>query len=47
MTDKPAAPKPPRPPLQLPPKCIDRTAERTGAITVVIGAPAAEKNGRE
>jgi hypothetical protein len=43
MTDKPTPP-PPRPPLQLPPNCVDRTAERIGTVTVIIGATAAGKD---
>jgi hypothetical protein len=44
MTDKPAPP-PPRQPLRLPPNCVDRTAERTGTITVIVGATAAASKG--
>ena len=39
-----AAPaSPPRSPLQLPPNCVDRTAERVGTMVVIIGATAAGK----
>jgi hypothetical protein len=42
MTDKPA----PKPPLQLPPNCVDRTAERVGTVMAIVGATAAGKGSR-
>jgi len=42
ITDKPA-PTPPRPPLQLPPNFVDRTAEKIGTVIGIVGATAAEK----
>jgi hypothetical protein len=45
MTDKPA-PTPPREPLRLPPNCRDVTAEKAGTVIGIVGATAADDNGR-
>jgi hypothetical protein len=42
MTNKPN-PVPPRQLLQLPPNCIDRTAEHIGTVIAIVGAAAAGK----
>jgi hypothetical protein len=42
MTDNPSPP-PPREPLRLPSNCVDKTAERIGTITAIVGTTAAGK----